>query len=659
MEIDQMMIRGSLLGVLCLTGVACQQEAVPTKVGRSSSLTATKKHEGRALAQRVSKAKHGARQAQLVTAPSAPVAITTPTRCDTTTGVGPVDRTGCEEITVAARVIERVEDLDPFVADEIADADFGGWGASLLARSSTPLTVGDDVYVQKKFGPYTPCSTVTPPAPCGSDLWDEQTWGVVAYRWVGSQLVKQWERTTTWHPVGGNGLSQEWEPLFQPVIVGDFIYLPEGNGRVSKISRATGQQLALIGSPLDGGAGDEDTYVSSALSADRNGNVFYTVMALTPNAAPTAEPRNSWLVKATPADAMASATIASITAPNPPCVFSFSRAGVALPWPPAPGAVGPVEACGSMRPSVNVAPVPSADGSRVYVLVRTRRASDNVWLDAVEPGSLTRIWSVSLRDKLLDDCGVLTAATALPGETTSRLCRVGSDLGVDRETGLAPAGKSLDLSTSTPVELPDGGIAIGTYTRYDNEKGHLYVLNADGSFRWAFNFGWVQTPGIIKRPGSPKYDLVQASSHYNTGPFFTQALGDDGRTAWQTANTSTESCTRDGDLVTCVPAEPADPIPQNQLDCFSRPGGVTDCKKVEGGGIFEFVARTPLVTGKGDVWTTASDGHTYRMSGTDGRVLDKVFVDTAVPSNDAPLSADRKGRIYVVQFGNLAVLGAR
>jgi outer membrane protein assembly factor BamB len=653
-----MMIRRSWLGLLCLAGVACQDDAATKAAARPSSATATPKREGRQATPR-NASKIGTRQSLLTAAPVAPVAITTPTACDTTSGYGPTDRRGCPEITTRPRVIERIGDLDPFVADEVADADAFGWGPTLLARSSTPLIVGDDVYLQKKFGPYTPCSTVGPTDPCGSDLWDEQTWGVAAYRWVGSDLVKQWERTTSWHPVGGAGLSQQWEPLFQPVIVGDYIYLPEGNGRISKISRATGQQLALIGSPLDGGTGDIDTHVSSALSADRNGNVFYTVIALTPGQHPTANPRESWLVKVAPSDVMSSATIQSITTVDPLCAlpFRFTTPPTPLPWPPAPGAIGPIFSCGKMRPAVNVAPVPSADGSRVYVLARTRQSADHVWLDAVDPASLRMIWSVSLRDKLNDDCGVLRPATALPGENTSASCRVGSTVGVDQQTGTQPGGRALDLSASTPVELPDGAIAIGTYSVYDNERGHTFVLERDGSFRWAFNFGWVQTPGIIHVGNAGRYGIVQANSHYLDGPYFTQALTDDGQTMWQAANTTTESCTRDGDLVTCVPVEPAEPTPQNKLDCFSRPGGVTECKKVEGAGTFDFIARTPVVTGKGHVWTSGSDGNAYRLSAMTGEVIDKIFVDSTLSSDDMPLSADRKGRIYLIQNGNLAVLG--
>jgi outer membrane protein assembly factor BamB len=242
-------------------------------------------------------------------------------------------------------------------------------------------------------------------------------------------------------------------------------------------------------------------------------------------------------------------------------------------------------------PTVNAAPVPSRDGRTVFVLARTRQNSDHVWIDAVDTATLTKRWSANLRDKLNDDCGVLTPATAVEGDITNDFeCKVGATRGVDRQIGLKPGARALDLSIATPVELPDGGIVYGSYTPYDNERGHLMVLNSDGSFRWAFNFGWLQTPAIRRHDGT--FDIVIANSHFNRAPFFTTALDPDGST-------------------TCVRVAP-------------------------GGGKFDFISRTAFVGRDGTLWTSSSDGNVYNLSGTTGAVLSRVFVDSAQGASDVP-----------------------
>jgi outer membrane protein assembly factor BamB len=652
----------TVLAALALCQADAASEATP-----ASSVTyakATRTGAARQTTTPVTVAMSPARRAGLTLRPAAPVEITVPTACDWTQAAGDHDRSSCPESSGPRRVVERVPRLDPFVEDEIDDAEAFGWDRLYLARSATPLIVGDDVYLQQKLGPYTPCSSVGPVDPCGSNLWHEQTWGVDAYRWVDGHLVKQWERTSGWHPVGGDGLAQQWEPLFQPVIVGEFIYIPDTNGTVSKVHRATGLEVARIPSPLDGGTGDADTFVSSALSADATGNVFYTVMALVPRRPATDSPRNSWLVKVSPADVMTSATIASLTEPDPACVLAFRFTlflnppfETPLPWPPAPGAVGPTFSCGAMRPAVNAAPVPSRDGGTVFVLARTRQNSDHVWIDAVDSATLTKRWSVNLRDKLNDGCGVLTPATAVEGDIDNDFaCKVGSTRGVDRQTGLKPGARALDLSIATPVELPDGGIVYGSYTPDDNERGHLMVLNSDGSFRWAFNFGWLQTPAIRRHDGT--FDIVITNSHFNRAPFFTTALDPDGNTRWSTPNMNNLSCTRAGETATCRDIGLDNGAGQNNLDCISRPDGSTTCVRVTpGGGKFDFSSRTAFVGRDGTIWTSSSDGNVYNLAGATGAELSRVFVDSAQGASDVPISADRHGRLYVLQRGALAVLG--
>src|SRR5262245_51697813 len=103
---------------------------------------------------------------------------------------------------------------DPFVPDEMAAG-----GDDLLVHYQVPLLDGNDVYMEFKGGNFT-----TIPH------WETQDWMEKKLTWQGSSLVEVWSHTSTWKPVPAfshvsfNGPA--WEPVYQPVLVGDFLYVP-------------------------------------------------------------------------------------------------------------------------------------------------------------------------------------------------------------------------------------------------------------------------------------------------------------------------------------------------------------------------------------------------------------------------------------------------
>ena len=90
-------------------------------------------------------------------------------------------------------------------------------------------------------------------------------------------------------------------------------------------------------------------------------------------------------------------------------------------------------------------------------------------------------------------------------------CRAGTALGDDPATNRLPSGSVLDLSTSSPVVLPDGGILYGAYTSHNFSRGHLFRFDADGAFTGAYDFGWDVTPAGFAHDGT--YSILIKDNH--------------------------------------------------------------------------------------------------------------------------------------------------
>src|SRR5262249_55085140 len=397
-------------------------------------------------------------------------------------------------------------------------------------------------------GTYTPCTVVPPPqnvVVCDDYRKNSMTWLEKGFRWQGGSLVEKWTFTSDWKPVP----SQSFEPMFQPAVSGDAIYVPGGGGSIYQLDRATGAQVRQI--KALGDALDLDTYVTSGLAVDGDGAVWYTAMKLD-HGAPYVADAQGWLVKVPAGGAAQTKALGDLVTGAPAadaaCVRTFNRANNPLPWPPPDDAAGnpavpPSGPCGSQRPAINAVPAISPDGT-VFIVTKAHFNDRYAYVTAVRP-DLTTKWAASMRGYLADGCGVL-----IPADDNPANCRAGARTGVDPATNDKPAGRVVDSSSSSPVALPDGGVVYGSYTSYNGFRGHLIRFTLAGQPAAAYDFGWDTTPALYRQ--GDRYSVILKENNYgqdsagtDLGPFFITQLGEDLRPRWQYRHTDTESCERD------------------------------------------------------------------------------------------------------------------
>lgn len=227
---------------------------------------------------------------------------------------------------------------DPFVAREKAF-----WGA-LLVHYQVPLVDGDDVFMLFKTGSWSPIT------------WNTQIWNEKRFHWESGQLVEKWTFESDWKPVPDPRSLGGWEPVFQPVLVGSYLYVPGFDGTIFKLNREDGTVVSRI-DPFRSRFSGRDkilrNFVAGPLSADHLGNVYYNVVRLNPP--PTNKVWGAWLIKVAPDDTTAKATYASLTR------------GVE-----------------TQRPGVNVAPAIAPD-STIYTVSRHHVFPGPSFLVAVNP----------------------------------------------------------------------------------------------------------------------------------------------------------------------------------------------------------------------------------------------------------------------------------
>src|SRR5205807_334795 len=180
----------------------------------------------------------------------------------------------------------------------------------------------------------------------------------------------------------------------------------------------------------------------------------------------------AWLWRVTPDGTAAAVPFAPLvsSAPNGSAQSTTHFAG-GTRLPPSPTAVAPTIVCGSQRPGPNIPPAIAADGT-IYIVSRAHLNERWGFLVAVNP-DLTPKWNASLRERFPDGCNVL-----LPAGT----CSEGAHLGVDPTDNLPGSGAVIDLSTASPVVLPDGTILYGAFTIYNDSNGHLTHFTAVGAY---------------------------------------------------------------------------------------------------------------------------------------------------------------------------------
>jgi hypothetical protein len=528
------------------------------------------------------------------------------------------------------RIIEDVV-YDPFVAQEMAEN-----GGNLLVHYQVPLIDGNDVYMEFKSGNFTHIET-----------WETQDWQEKRLSWQNGQLVEVWTHTSDWKPVPFASRSSFngpfWEPVYHPVLAGDFIYVPAAGGTVAKLNKSNGTVAASI-NPF-GATKDMNTFVAGPLSADKNGNVYYNAIKLSSGRPWDDNVVDSWLVKIAPNNTSSKVSFATLTPNAPtatdPCKISFSTSQ--LPWPPSPNAVPTTTPCGSQRPGINVAPAIAPDGT-IYTVSRGHFVTRYNFLIAVN-SNLTLKWNASLRGRLNDGCGVLLPIGGPGG------CRAGATLGVDPEVNESGPGRVLDDGSSSPTVAPDGSVIFGAYTRYNWAQGHSMKFSSSGQFQGAYEFGWDITPGIYSHDGT--YSIVIKDNHYGevgsycsveaicpsdrtaTHPnypeeyFITQlnsAMGVD----WKFKNTNTLSCSRDANgNVTCVNDHPNS---------------------------FEWCVNAMAIDRNGVVYSNSEDGNLFAIN-QGGTLKQKIFQQLAVGAAYTPASIGRDGKIYSQNAGHLFVVG--
>jgi hypothetical protein len=534
------------------------------------------------------------------------------------------------QINVAGQGLNSVlADLvyDPFVDIEKNPSNGDG---DLLVHYQTPLTDGDDVFMEFKSGTYTSMTN-----------WEAQTWNQKRFHWENGQLVEKWTFQSDWKPVPFG--SPFWEPVYHAVLAGGNIYDPGFGGTVYKLDRATGAVITRI-NPF-GNNVDQKIFVAGPLSADSAGNVYYNAIKLANNNPWTVDVINSWLVKIAPNNTAIKATFTSLTpgapAANDPCNVGFSNSQ--LPWPPSPNAIPPTAPCGTQRPGINIAPAIAPDGT-IYTASRAHLVTRYCYLVAVNP-DLTPKWNASLRGRLNDGCNVLIPPNGTPGG-----CRVGATTGIDPGSNEPPPGRIFDDSTASPTVAPDGSVLFGVLTVYNYLQGHLFKFSSTGEFQGSYPFGWDVTPAIYSHGAT--YSIVLKDNHYSTGSYcgveqfcpsdrtattpndpeayYITQLNHNMNVEWKFQNTNTLSCTRQPNgSVTCVD---------------DHPNG------------FEWCVNAFGIDRNGVVYANSEDGNIFALN-QGGTLKQKMFLQLALGAAYTPLTIGPDGKIYTQNDGHLFVVG--
>ena len=538
----------------------------------------------------------------------------------------------CVPAQSPAKVLAQVE-VDPFASTETFFS-----GGDILVHYQVPLVVGDDVYTLHKIGNYSaPCADTPDGSELACHFWDTQLWTEEHWKWADGKLGFDWSAGSDWKPVPSEVAGSE--PLFQPVIVGDNLYLPAAGGAVYRVDRHTSTRAARL-SPF-GSYPDPDVYVTGPLVADARGNVYYNAIRFD-RFTPLGADAKAWLVRITPDDHVTATSYDTLVTGAPTgmsCHGTFAQLDPApdLPWPPVDASGAPIAAplvnCGSQRPGINVAPAIGADGT-IFTVSRAHFSSQDSFVVALNPDLSTK-WVASLRGILNDACGV---NVPIDGDTDMHKfdCRPGTPAGVDRNTGLAPAGRIIDESSSSPVALPDGGVAYGAYTSYNGVRGHLIKLDATGKPVATYDYGWDYTPAVWPHDGT--YSIVVKDNHYNfdpvamvdLGPYYITQLDANLNVEWHYQNTNKKSCSYDS---------------AHNLHCTEdHPNG------------FEWCINAPAIDADGTIYAGGEDGVLYAI-GQGGVDKGHLFLSMSLGSTYTPLSIDHKGRVYQQNDGLLSVVG--
>lgn len=516
---------------------------------------------------------------------------------------------------------------DPFEFQEMAEG-----GGDLFIHYQTPLTDEDgDFYMLQKGGTYTPCDPPGSFQPgCGLDHGNlvNETWSENKYRRHGDSFELAWSFESDWKPFP----VFVWEPVFQPALAGPLLYVPGAGGTVFQVLNVLDHPVVLQRiNPFS--TIDPNTYVTSGITIDRLGFAYWNVLQNDP----ATRQSRGFLVKAAPWGQTWKVDYENLIPGAPArtdrCFYTFDFVRPTpppRPWPPSADAVPPQFACGRQRPGVNVTPAIGRDGT-IFTASTADFGFLYGYIVALNP-DLSLKWATSLRGLVNDGCGVHR-----PGNPEGDVAcsATFSAVGVDPNTNQPPALTVEDVSSSSPVALPDGGVLYGALDTYNFSRGHLVKLDASGQFVGAFTFGWDSTPAIYEHDDT--YSIVIKDNHYESdGPFLISQLSRDLQIEWSFQNTTTQACTRQPDgTLTCT---------DTTADGEAHPNG------------FEWCVNAPAVDARGDVYVNAEDGFVYQL-GQGGELKTQTFLNQALGAAYTPIALDPRGRIFTLNNGELTVFG--
>lgn len=488
--------------------------------------------------------------------------------------------------------------VDPHVPIKRGEA-----GGALLVHYQTPLSDGNEVFMEVIGGTYTSFQT-----------WNTQTWGIRKFVWVGLELQERWTTVSDWTPPPYAAGGPRFEPVFHAALNENFVYMPARGGTLLEVDRTTGAIARRLGA--FGDALDANTYVVSPITIDHAGNIYYNTLGLQQNDPWRSAPTGAHLVKITPAGAASRVAYSTLVTDLPQlCTGDFT--GMPQPWPPSPDAVAPSAPCGAPRPGINVAPAVGPDGT-IYTVSRAHFNMRWGHLIAVNP-DLTPKWSASLRNRFHDGCNVLLPPNGTPGG-----CRAGAATGVDPSDNEPGSGGVNDNATSSPVVAPDGTIYYGSFTRYNYSQGHMMRFSAAGDFLQSYPFGWDVTPAIWEHDGT--FSLVTKENRYessvpripgNEAGYFITQLSPELEVQWRFQSTNFTA---------------------------ERPVG------------YEWCVNAPAVDRRGVVYVNSEDGHLYAID-QGGTLREKIFLKQVLGAAYTPLSIGADGRIYTQNAGVLFSVG--
>ena len=519
----------------------------------------------------------------------------------------------------------RLSDLifDPFVSQEVAES------GALLTHYQAPLVTSSTVFMEFKSGSYVSCQPAGSgqPFPCGPDAWNTETWNERALQWQNGQLTTLWNFASDWKPIPNSGTAPSkrslggWEPMFQPALSGQFVYVPGAAGTLYKLNQSDGSVVSQI-NPF--GTLDTSRIVFGGLTADNSGSIYYNVVQVNLAWPWDMDAVNSWLVKVAPDDSSQSVTYPSLL-PSAPTICVSTFFGQPLPWPPSQTAQPPSTSCGSQRAALNVTPAISADGSTIYSVSRGHFWPRSGYLLAINTVDLTLQWATPLQGIFADGCNVLLPPDGQPGG-----CSIYGATGFDPTQNLAGSAGVDDTASASPVVTPSGEILLGVNTAYNYGRGHLLKFSPAGMLATTYDFGWDSTPAIFPNNGS--YSVILKDNHYDNGSYCSDP--------------------------TWCPKAPRGPYYVTQLDSglnvqwqFKDP--TVNASHPNG---YEWCVNDPAVDANGVVYADDEDGYLYVIP-QGASSTQKIFLEKSQDAGYTPVSLGPDGMAYALNAGHLVAVG--